>query len=323
MKKANVVSIPWEDCPEGFDGPVWRYSANPVIPRNPTEKLARVFNSALVPFEGGFKGVFRAEDRTGIPHLYVGQSSDGFHFAIDETPISFVDEKGQPAFSNYQYDPRLVEIEGTYYVVWCDDFCGPALAVARTKDFKTFVKLGHPFLPFNRNGVLFPRRINGEYVMLSRPSDSGHTNFGDIFISRSLDMIHWGECDHVMERGWEWWNVTKIGAGCNPIETKDGWLLLFHGVAGTCSGFVYSLGGVLLDLENPSKVLARCSDYLLTPEADYETRGFVPNVVFPTSALVDKDSGKMAIYYGAADTYTCLAFTTIDRLVSYIKAHRR
>ncbi len=317
-----MASIPWEDCPEGFKGPVWRYSHNPVIARNPNEKLARVFNSALVFYKGAFIGVFRAEDRSGIPHLYVGRSTDGLHFEFEMEPIKFVDENGKPAQSNYQYDPRLIQIEGSYYVVWCDDFYGPALAIAKTDDFKTFVKYDHPFLPFNRNGVLFPRKINGEYVILSRPSDSGHTNFGDIFLSKSKDMTYWGKSRRVMERGWEWWNVTKIGGGVNPIETKDGWLLLFHGVSGTCNGFVYSFGGALLDLNDPSKVVARCSEYFLTPEEDYETRGFVPNVCFPTSALVDKD-GRMAIYYGAADTYTALAFSTVDRMVKYIKEHSR
>lgn len=319
----NIVNIPWEDRPQNCTSPVWRYSKNPIISRNPQSNLARVFNSALVPYENGFIGVFRGEPLTGVPLLYVGRSQDGLHIELEEHAISFINEDGTKAINNYGYDPRLIEIDGTYYIVWCDDFHGPALAIAKTTDFETFVKLDHPFLPFNRNGVLFPRKIKGEYVMLSRPSDSGHTAFGDIFMSKSLDMQYWGKHARVMDRGYEWWNGTKIGAGCNPIETKEGWLLFFHGVSGTCNGFVYSMGAALLDLDNPAKVLYRCEDYLLTPEEDYETRGFVPNVVFPTSALVDQASGKIAIYYGAADTYTCLAFTTIDLVIAYIKKHRR
>jgi beta-1,4-mannooligosaccharide/beta-1,4-mannosyl-N-acetylglucosamine phosphorylase len=319
----EIAKIPWEECPQGCEDPVWRYSLNPVIKRNPTSKLARVFNSALVSFKNGYIGVFRAEDRSGIPHLYLGHSDDGFTIVFEEEPIRFFDEKGQEAFSHYQYDPRLVEIEGKYYVTWCDDFYGPALAIAETTDFKKFVKFNHPYLPFNRNGVLFPRKINGQYVMLSRPSDSGHTAFGDIFLSRSPDLRYWGDCAHVMERGWEWWNLTKIGAGCNPIETDEGWLLLFHGVTNTCNGFVYSFGGAILDKDDPSKVLYRSTEYFLTPETPYETSGFVPNVCFPTSALVDQKTGRMAIYYGAADTYTCLCFSTVDRLVGYIKKHAR
>jgi Predicted glycosylase len=319
----NIPNLPWEDRPEGSGAPVWRYSRNPIIGRNPQGPLSRVFNSALVPFGKGFVGVFRAEDRTGIPHLFVGRSEDGLHITLENQPIAFVDEKGQEASSHYQYDPRLVKIEETYYVTWCDDFFGPALAIAKTTDFRTFVKYNHPYLPFNRNGVLFPRKINGEFVMLSRPSDSGHTAFGDIFLSRSPDLRYWGDCAHVMERGWEWWNLTKIGAGPNPIETSEGWLLLFHGVTNTCNGFVYSFGGALLDLNDPSKVLYRSADFFLTPEEPYEVSGFVPNVCFPTSALVDQKTGRMAIYYGAADTYTALCFSTVDVLVEYIKKHAR
>ena len=319
----NIPNLPWEDRPEGSGSPIWRYSGNPIIGRNPQNNLARVFNSALVPYEGSFKGIFRAEDRTGIPHLYVGSSRDGIHIVLEDKAISLVDEDGKEASSHYQYDPRLVELEGAYYVTWCDDFYGPALAIAKTTDFKKFVKINHPFLPFNRNGVLFPRKIEGKYVMLSRPSDSGHTAFGDIFLSRSPDLHYWGDCAHVMERGWEWWNLTKIGAGCNPIETSEGWLLLFHGVTNTCNGFVYSFAGALLDLKDPSKVLFRSTDYFLTPEESYEVSGFVPNVCFPTSALVDQATGRMAIYYGAADTYTALCFSKVDILVDYIKKHSR
>lgn len=321
--EANIPNLPFEECPEGCTAPVWRYSKNPILGRNPQGSLARVFNSALVPFGEGFIGVFRAEDRSGIPHLYLGRSEDGIKIVLESKPIAFQDEEGKEAFSHYQYDPRLVRIEDAYYITWCDDFYGPALAIAKTTDFKKFVKFNHPYLPFNRNGVLFPRKIEGKYVMLSRPSDSGHTAFGDIFLSRSPDLRYWGDCAHVMERGWEWWNLTKIGAGCNPIETAEGWLLIFHGVTNTCNGFVYSFGGALLDLKDPSKVLYRCADYFLTPEEPYETTGFVPNVCFPTSALVDQKSGRMAIYYGTADTCTALCFSTVDRLVDYIKKHAR
>ncbi|MBN2221344.1 MAG: glycosylase, partial [Vallitaleaceae bacterium] len=100
---------------------------------------------------------------------------------------------------------------------------------------------------------------------------------------------------------------------------SEGWLLFYHGVAGTCNGFVYSIGGAILDLENPSIVKYRCENFLLTPEEWYEERGFVPNVVFPCATICDADSGRIAIYYGAADSYVGLAFTEIDAIVDYIK----
>ena len=193
--------------------------------------------------------------------------------------------------------------------------------MAKTTDFKTFTRIENPFVPFNRNAVLFPRKIDGMFTMLSRPSDSGHTPFGDIFLSQSPDMEFWGRHRHVMGKGTNWWEAVKIGGGAAPIETSEGWLLFYHGVTSTCNGYVYSIGGAILDRDEPSKVLYRCADYLLTPEAEYEERGFVPNVCFPCATLQDAGTGRIAVYYGCADSYVGLAFTTVDEVVGYIKAH--
>lgn len=319
-----LKNMPWEECPKDFDGPIWRYSHNPIINRHPTSEISRAFNSALVPFKDAFIGVFRGDNLDDIPHLYVGHSKDGVKVEIEEKKISFVDENGNPLPDTaYQYDPRVIPFEDRFYIVWCDDLCGPTIAIAETKDFKKFVKFDHPFLPYNRNGVLFPRKIDEKYLLLSRPSDSGHTAFGDIFLSESKDLVYWGKHRVVATKGYEWWCALKIGAGPAPIELDDGWLVFIHGVNRTCNGYVYSIGGLILDHDDPSKVKYRCKTFLMTPEENYETNGFVPNVIFPTSALVDGDTGRIAIYYGAADTYTALAFTTVDRVVDYIKKNSR
>ena len=193
--------------------------------------------------------------------------------------------------------------------------------IAKVTDCKPFVRIENPFSPFNRTAVLFPRKINGLYTLLSRPSDSGHTPFGDIFLSQSPDMEFWGRHRHVMSKGSNWWESVKIGGGAAPIETSEGWLLFYHGVTGTCNGFVYSIGGAILDRDEPSKVLYRCGNFLLTPEKWYEERGFVPNGCFPCATLQDADTGRIALYYGCADSYVGLAFTTVDEVVDYIKAH--
>ena len=153
------------------------------------------------------------------------------------------------------------------------------------------------------------------------PSDSGHTPFGDIFISESKDLEYWGKHRHVMGRGSAWWESVKIGGGAAPIETSEGWLLFYHGVSGTCNGLVYSIGGAILDIDEPSKVKYRCETFLLTPEEWYEERGFVPNVTFPCATIHDAETGRIAVYYGAADSYVGLAFTTVDEVVDYIKDH--
>lgn len=233
-----------------------------------------------------------------------------------------MDEEGNEFMPSYAYDPRLVKVEDTYYVIWCQDFYGASIGMAKTKDFKTFVRIENPFLPFNRNAVLFPRKVDGKFLLLSRPSDSGHTPFGDIFLSESKDLEYWGHHRHVMGRSYNnWWENLKIGGGAAPIELEDGWLLFYHGVTGTCNGYVYSIGGAILDKENPSIVKYRCKEFLITPEKDYEERGFVPNVCFPCATINDSATGKIAIYYGAADSYVGLAFTTVDEIVAYIKEH--
>ena len=315
-----VPNLPWEDRPSGSNDVVWRYSGNPIIGWNPVGRVARIFNSAAIPYEGAFVGVFRADHRNGRADLHFGRSADGIHWDIDADVIPWQDESGRPKPNSYGYDPRLVKVEDTYYINWCDDFPGASIGMGRTKDFRTWVKMENPLMPFNRNGVLFPRRINGLYALLSRPSDSGHTPFGDIILSYSPDLTYWGRHRLVMSRGGQgWWQSTKIGAGPVPIETNEGWLLFYHGVTTTCNGYVYSTGAVLLDLEDPSKVLYRTRDYLMTPEKDYETVGFVPNVAFPCAAIVDAPTGRIVLYYGAADTYTALAFCQVDEVLGYLK----
>ncbi len=319
-----VKNVPWEEKPENLVGaPIWRYSQNPIIKRNPVEGVARIFNSAVIPYEDGFIGVFRAEQVDGIPHIYLGRSKDGLNWDFECEKIKFVNEAGEEFMPIYAYDPRLVEVEGVYYIMWCQDFYGASIGMAKTTDFKTFTRLDNPFLPYNRNAVLFPRKINGNFALLSRPSDSGHTPFGDIFISESPDLEFWGKHKHVMSKGKEWWQSVKIGGGAAPIETSEGWLLFYHGVTGTCNGLVYSIGGAILDIDNPSIVKYRCENFILTPEEWYEERGFVPNVCFPCATIHDSETGKIALYYGAADSYVAVAFTQIEEIVAYIKEHSR
>jgi beta-1,4-mannooligosaccharide/beta-1,4-mannosyl-N-acetylglucosamine phosphorylase len=318
----GLSGMPWEDRPDGCASVVWRHSANPIVGWNPSPSCARVFNSGVVPWKGGYAGVFRADHRNGRAQLHAGFSKDGLAWDIQDEMIRWKDQEGVDFQPGYGYDPRVVFLEGKYYVIWCCDFSGASLGLGVTEDFKAFTRLENPSYPYNRNGVLFPRRVGGMYLMLSRPSDPAHTPFGDIFISESPDLVHWGRHRKVMSRGGSgWWQGTKIGAGAVPIETSEGWLLFYHGVSGTCNGYVYSFGAAILDKDKPSKVLYRTRDYLLTPEKSYEISGFVPNVVFPCATLCDAPSGRIAIYYGAADSCVAVAFAKADELFAYIKAN--
>jgi len=312
-----LPNIPWEEKPEGCREVVWRSSRNPIIPRDAISSSNSVFNSAVVPFGDGFVGVFRCDDKARFMALHFGRSKDGVSWQIDEEPIQLITLDGSRRLA-MGYDPRITLLEGRYYITWCNGFHGPTIGVAYTQDFVTYYQLENAFLPCNRNGVLFPRKIGGMYAMLSRPSDKGHTAFGDIFCSLSPDLTFWGMHRFVMGTIGGWQGV-KIGAGPVPIETTEGWLLFYHGVCGSCNGFLYSMGAALLDRDEPWKVLHRCRTYLLSPQRDYECWGDVPNVVFPCAALADAETGRLAIYYGAADTVVALAFAQVDEVIDYIK----
>jgi len=318
-----LPNIPWEDKPAGLNAPVWRYSGNPIIGRHAIPNSNSVFNSAVVPFQGGFAGVFRCDSRSVSMDIFAGFSEDGLHWTINHEPIQF---EGDPEVTRreYRYDPRVCKIGDRYYITWCNGYHGPTIGLGYTTDFKTFHQLENAFLPYNRNGVLFPRKINGKYAMLSRPSDTGHTPFGDIFYSESPDLTYWGKHRFVMGTvpgDISAWQSKKIGAGPVPIETDEGWLLIYHGVILTANGFVYRVGCALLDLEQPWKVLKRSRNYILGPETLYECVGDVPNVTFPCAALTDAATGRIAIYYGCADTVTSVAFTTVDELFNYMEQY--
>ena len=318
-----LTNIPWQDKPAG-DEPIWRYTGNPIIGRNGNRHSNSVFNSAVVPHKGGFAGVFRCDSRSISMDLFAGFSEDGINWKLDDDPINLVGIESEILRREYRYDPRIFYLDGKYYVTWCNGYHGPTIGLAYTTDFKVFTQMENAFLPFNRNGVMFPRKINGLYMMMSRPSDNGHTPFGDIFVSQSPDLTFWGKHRYMMgvvKGDSSAWQSTKIGPGPIPIETSEGWLMIYHGVITTCNGFVYRMGSALLDLDEPWKVLSRTKDYILAPHEMYECVGDVPNVVFPCAALADSDTGKIAIYYGCADTVTGLAFTTVETLVNYTREH--
>ena len=317
----SLKNMPWQEKPEGYTMPIWRYSENPIIKRDAIPSSNSIFNSAVVPFGDGYAGVFRCDSKCVSMDIFAGFSKDGIHWEINHEPIQFEGDE-EITKREYRYDPRICFIEDRYYITWCNGYHGPTIGIAYTFDFKTFYQLENAFLPYNRNGVMFPRKINGKYAMLSRPSDTGHTPFGDIFYSQSNDLEYWGHHRHVMSTVKDdisAWQSTKIGPGPVPIETEEGWLLIYHGVINTCNGFVYRMGAALLDLEEPWKVIARSKAYVLAPYESYECVGDVPNVIFPCATLADADTGRIAIYYGCADTVTGLAFTTVDDMLKYIK----
>ena len=237
---------------------------------------------------------------TSVSHLRVFRRSEevGSQWAPGPVllPESTTEEHGIE-------DPRITQIDGVYWITYVAvSRHGAATALASTQDFLSFERYGVIFPPENKDVVLFPRKIKGQYVALHRPT--AKTNFcrPEVWLARSPDLLHWGDHEPLLG-GVAYWESERIGAGAPPIEVEDGWLMLYHGCgAPQQQGDVgeYCAGAVLLDLAEPTGVLKRCAKPIMRPRADFERRGFVPNVVFPT-ALID-DGPTLTAYYGAADT---------------------
>lgn len=317
-QETGSTKFPWQDKPRSCNKPIWRYSANPVIPRDALPTSNSIFNTAVTEFNGEYIAIIRCDHDDFHRTLNVARSRNGIDWNVSESPIEFEASKPNIPPCSGPYDPRITRIEDRYFITWCNVYHGPTLGLGYTDDFETFHLLEPITTPYNRNGVLFPRKVNDKYILLSRPSGAGHNLYGPIFYSESPDLEHWG-CHRFVASPLPGWQDCKIGAGPPPIETPEGWLLIYHGVKQSCSGLVYRAGAILLDLDEPHKVIGRAKRFLLGPDMIYEQAGDVPNVVFPCGSLLDHETGRLALYYGAADTCTCLAFTTIDEVLDFIK----
>ena len=210
--------IPWQERPAGCRDVVWRHAARI---RSLAGITCRACRACITARSAALRRWLRRRVpvREAVPVSAPARRLERRRARLaDRTGADSVCAKGDPkSAADYAYDPRLCEIDGTYYITWCGGHNGPTISVASTRDFQIFERMENAFLPFNRNGVLFPRKIDGKYFMLSRPSDDGHTPFGDIYLSQSPDMCHWGMHRLVMRRGGsdvgQWWQRTKIGAG--------------------------------------------------------------------------------------------------------------
>jgi len=244
-----------------------------------------------------------------MSHLRLARSKDGVHFTVDEKPFLFPSDASEIFGVE---DPRITPFEGTYYINYtCVSPDGWATALAVTKDFQSVERKGIIFPPQNKDVSLFPEKIHGLYHALHRPDNSG---FGrpSIWYARSPDLFHWGNHQSVLRPRAMIWEEQKIGGGAPSIKTPEGWLQVYHAKG---RDQVYSLFTVLLDLENPSKVIKQSQEPILKSEEAYEKEGFFPDVVF-SNGLIAREDGHLRIYYGACDCYTCAAETTLDELLA-------
>jgi len=293
-----------------------RHPNNPILtPQQLPFDAYTVFNAGVVRYKGKILLLLRIETTERKTVFHVATSSDGVHFQVEKEPIHYplsdLEKLGNRA---HRFDMRITPLDGTYYVchaVWLDPW-GSCIAIARTDDFVNFQPVSMS-VPSNRNAVLFPEKIHGKYVRLERPQNIDGS--GWIWTSESHDLIHWGNPRPVKIPANDW-ATKKNGSGCIPIRTPHGWLEIYHATCMTASTENYQLGACLLDLDDPSKVVAAPRKFILAAEEIYECVGQVPNVVF-TGGACETDDGKLNIYYGGADTRICLAQTTVQDLVDF------
>lgn len=300
-----------------------RYDRNPIITsRDMPYSCNTVFNPGAALVDGETLLLLRVEDLEGRSHLTVARSKDGvMDWRIEEEPLLAPWGNDNPHEDFGCEDARLTYLDdlGKWVIAYTAySPMGAGVALALTSDFKRVERLGLVLAPSNKDAAVFPRKIGGKYWMLHRPVSGAIEH---IWLTESTDLCHWGRPWMVIaERGGPWWDGFRVGANGIPIETEDGWLILYHGVKQFPAGPTYRMGAALLDIDNPHRLIARLPYWILGPHEPYETSGEVPNVVFSCGQTVQGDT--IRVYYGAADTCVCLAMASLAEILDALRKHR-
>jgi predicted GH43/DUF377 family glycosyl hydrolase len=265
------------------------------------------------------------EDRRGISHLTVARSTDGVsNWVVDAVPL-LVPAPDHPQEAWGVEDPRVTRVdELDCWVITYTAFGpqGPAVALATTRDFLTVERHGVVCPPEDKDAAMLPRRVGGHFILFHRPVSTIGGRPG-VWMSRSADLRGWAAPEPVFgPRPGGWWDSARVGIGAPPIETPEGWLLVYHGVRDTVAGALYRAGLVLLNLDNPAIVLARSAEWVLGPTERYELTGQVPGVVFPCG-LTHTKTGELRLYYGAANTGIAMATARLDDVLTFLTTHPR
>ncbi len=295
-----------------------KYEGNPVMTAaDMPADIMYVLNPGAIKYNGEYIMIMDAATLSTPIIFWIARSRDGKKFTPDPTAINWPrwsDEKVEDCI----YDPRITRMGDEYILMYASHVSGRTVrtGVVRTQDFIHFERIEQEDTGLqNRNSALFPEKINGRYVRLDRPMMAEAHDPSDMYISYSDDLMRWSGSKALIGTRPGCWDSHKMGSGGVPIKTDQGWLCIYHGVDKTCNGFIYRLGVVLLDLEDPSIVLARGTSPVLWPEHDYELSGRVPNVTFAANALLDEDGKTVRVYYGAADSCIGLATAQLDDLI--------
>lgn len=304
-----------------------RNSANPVIQVKDLPYQANaVFNAAATQCGKDTLLLMRVEDRRGLSHLTVARSRNGVSdWQVDSRPTLLADPKNHPEEIWGIEDPRISRIdELDLWVVLYTAYSkgGPLVSLATTQDFKNFERKGVVMPPEDKDAALFPLKINGRWAMIHRPVPGIPGVGAHIWISFSPDMKHWGDHQIILPaRKGGWWDANKVGLSPPPLQTEKGWLILYHGVRNTAGGCIYRLGLALLDLQDPTRLIARGDEWIFSPETPYEIVGDVDKVVFPCGWVAQGDD--IRLYYGCADKCIALATARISELLEWLEQHNQ
>lgn len=263
----------------------------------------------------------RVEDRRGLSHLSAARSANGVDgWRIDPQPTLPSDPVNHPEELWGIEDPRITYIPelrkyAIVYTAYTHD--GPGVALAFTEDFREFERFGIIMSPEDKDAALLPRRIGDHWALIHRPVSAPRAH---MWISYSSDLRQWGSHKLMMEaRKGAWWDANKIGLSPPPIETPQGWLVIYHGVKQTAAGCLYRLGLALFDLHSPERCLKRGSEWVFGPEESYEQRGDVGYVVFPCGYTLAPDGDTLRLYYGAADSSVALATGSVRAMLEWLE----
>lgn len=249
---------------------------------------------------------------TTLSHLRLLCSDDGVHFYEPENSEIIM---GTGILEQFGIeDCRVSKIKDTYYLTYTAvSENGVGVGLRTTKDWKNFDFKGMILPPHNKDCAIFEELIDGKYYALHRPS-SPQIGGNFIWLAESQDGVYWGNHQCIVKTRHGMWDSARVGAGAAPIKTEKGWLEIYHGAN---AEHQYCLGAFLMDLENPSKVIARSIEPIMFPKANYELSGFFGYVVFTNGHVVDGD--KLTVYYGAADEFVCGAEFSIKEILSTLE----
>ena len=285
-----------------------RCQTNPVLsPEDLSFRALAVLNPGAAEVDGEVILLPRAESADGFSDIYVARSRNGVDgWRIEGEPILAHGQEGWSYESWGCEDARATYLaeDGCWYITYVAySEMGPAVGIARTGDFARAERISLIGATNDKDGVLLGRKFDGRYAVLHRPDAGGYQH---IWSAYSPDLEHWGEPHCVLREGaGPEWDAVKVGAGPPPIALDAGWLLTYHGVKRYGGGLLYRVGLALLDAKLPHKAVARSPGSVFQAAAPYELSGAVPNVVFPTGALLRGE--ELWMYYGAADRCVALA----------------